>query len=194
MIAEVEISWKGLDATPDIESRVAARVARLEKISGRLTSCRVAIDAPHQHHRTGNLYEVRIEARGPMAVFVVDRDPGDHFAHKDLHVAVRDAFDAIERQIKRWNQTHGGRPESHVEPLRGRIDSLDPGRDCGQIMMTDGRLVYFHKNAVANHRYAALKSGDMVELSLDPGLDSEHGPNASSVRPVGEEGIAPGKS
>lgn len=191
METQLEIAWHGLQSRPGLEAQIGQRVARLERLAGRLTSCRVAITAPHQRHRIGNRYDVRVEARAPSAVFMADREPGDAGAHESLHVAVRDAFDAIERQVKRWNEAHGGRPEVHAVPLRGRIDNFDPERDGGQILLTDGRLVYFHRNSVAEGRYEALSSGDAVEVSLDPGRDSAHGPHASHVQPVAEVSFPP---
>jgi ribosome-associated translation inhibitor RaiA len=35
----------------------------------------------------------------PGKELVVSRDPGDVHAHKDVYVAIRDAFDAAERQL-----------------------------------------------------------------------------------------------
>lgn len=181
-----EIAFHGLEPGADIEARLHNRIERLERLAGRLVSCRVVIDAPHKSQRTGGAYDVRVEARGPEAVFVVDRAPGDDGAHKDLHVALRDAFDALERQVKRWKETHRGRPVVLDEPLRGRVAMLMPEEGWGEVALADGRMVYFHRNAVAEDGFDALEEEAAVEVSLDPGEDSEAGPHASHVRPIPE--------
>lgn len=186
MQTDLEIAFHGLDPSPAIEARVRERLARLEKHFGRLTSFRAVIDAPHQHHRKGKHYAVRLEARAPATVFAIDREPGDVNAHEDVYVAIRDAFDAMERRIKAWQETHTGRPVTHAAPLQGRIAELHAGRDFGQIALTDGRLVYFHRNAVVNGGFDDLAEGDPVELALDQG-DSEKGPHASTVRRIGAQ-------
>ncbi|HEU0223274.1 MAG TPA: HPF/RaiA family ribosome-associated protein [Paracoccaceae bacterium] len=183
MQSGVEIAYHHMEPNRRVERRVHERVARLEKFFGRLTACRVVIDAPHQHHRSGNHYEVRLEAHAPTGTFVIDRVPGDVNAHHDVLVAIRDAFDAMERKIRRWKEQHSGRPEHHVEPLQGRIAELHPERDFGQIAMTDGQLVYFHRNAVVEGAFESLAEGDTVEVVLAEG-DSARGPHASTVRPV----------
>ena len=40
----------------------------------------------------------------PGTELAVGNRPGDVNAHTDVHVAVRDAFDAMKRQIRRWKQ------------------------------------------------------------------------------------------
>lgn len=179
----LEIAFHNMDPSPAIEARVRQRVDKLERYYGRLTSFRAVIDAPHRHQRKGKHYEVRLEAHVPTAVFTIDREPGDDYAHADVHLAIRDAFDAMERKIKAWTETRGGRPEAHAEPLQGRISELRPDRDFGQIALTDGRLIYFHRNAVIDGRLEDLAPGDTVELAIDQD-DSPHGPHASMVRPI----------
>lgn len=63
------------------------------------------------------------------------------------------------------------------------FSSLNGYTDSGQISTTDGRLVYFHRNSVANDGYDDLNEGDTVELSVDV-RDADEGPHASFVRPV----------
>ncbi|MBK0399790.1 HPF/RaiA family ribosome-associated protein [Limibaculum sp. M0105] len=186
METEPEIVFHGIDHSPAIEARVRDRIARLERYLGRLVSFRAVIDAPHHHHRKGRHYAVRLEARAPAMVFAIDRAPGDVNAHEDVFVAIRDAFDAMERRVKTWQDTHTGRPAAHATPLQGRIAELDPARDFGQIALTDGRLVYFHRNSVLNGDIAELEIGDPVELALDQG-DSPKGPHASTVRRIGTQ-------
>jgi cold shock CspA family protein len=143
----------------------------------------VVVKAPHQRRRQGNQYEVRVEVTTPGGELSINRRPGDDQAHFDLQVAIRDAFDAMERKLRRWKDEHGGRPEVHATPLQGRIAEIDPSAGSGQIATTDGRLVYFHRNSVVTGEFDELNAGDTVELVVAPRDDAE-GLHASTVRPI----------
>jgi len=45
---------------------------------------------------------VEADVRKRVAKLAVSSRPGNVEAHEDVHVAVRDAFDAMERQLKEW--------------------------------------------------------------------------------------------
>lgn len=186
MTALVEIAWHNLEAAPHVEARIEQRAARLQRIMDRITHIRVVIEAAHRRHQKGNRYEVRLDVGVPGGNLAVDRHPGDDRAHTDVLVTVRDAFDAMERQLKRWVQQHGGRPVIQEAPLQGRIDELDAEAGSGQIATTDGRLVYFHRNSVVAGDFERMSVGDTVELVVDPGEDAA-GAHASTVRPISPE-------
>ncbi|WP_306120033.1 MULTISPECIES: HPF/RaiA family ribosome-associated protein [unclassified Roseitalea] len=191
MQTEPEIAYRGMEPSGNVDRRVHERIARLERFFGRINSCRVIVDAPHRHHRKGNHYAVRIELRVPGGEISVDNEPGDVNAHEDVLVAIRDSFDAAERQLRRWKQTHAGRPQARAAPLTGRIAEIDIERGFGQIMATDGRLVYFHRNAVVDGDFDALSEGSPVELVVDQGV-GEGGPHASTVRPISAQAFTGG--
>lgn len=181
----VEISFHGMDSSPAVEAKVHERLERLEHHFGRLISFRAVIDAPHRSQHQGKHFDIKLEARGPAATFLINREPGDDRRHEDVYVALHDAFDALERKIRAWSKTHAGRPEVHMAPLQGRIVELRPDKDFGQIALTDGRLVYFHRNSVIDADFDMLSVNSTVTLSLDEAVDEdEKGPHATSVRPI----------
>ncbi len=100
----LEISFVDTELSPAVEFDVRQHVKKLEKFYDAITSCHVYVAAPHQHHRKGNQYEVRIEVRVPGTELAVSHRPGDVNAHEDIHVTVRDAFNAIGRQLKKWKE------------------------------------------------------------------------------------------
>lgn len=183
MQTPLELVFRHMDAAPQVEAKVRERAERLERFFGRIDSCYVSVEAPHQHHRKGNHYEVKIRLRVPGGDVTVDREPGDDNAHEDVLVAVRDAFAAAERQLRKWKQAHSGRPAEHVAPEQGRIQELRAAEGWGQIAVTDGRLVYFHRNSVVGNGFESLTEGDAVELVIDY-EGAEDGPHASTVRPI----------
>ena len=183
MQTPLELNFANMQRSDAVETEVRERVERLEKFFNGITSCHVFVDASHLRHRKGNLHEVRIEVRVPGTELAVNKKPGDVNAHEDVHVAVRDAFDAMERQLKKWKQKFRGQPKAHESPLQGRIAEIYPNESYGQIATTDQRLIYFHKNSVIGSGFNQLTEGDTVELVVQYG-ESEKGPQASTVRPI----------
>jgi ribosomal subunit interface protein len=100
MQSPIKIVFRGMEPSPAVEARIRERASRLDQYCDRVTSCDVAIEAPHQHQYKGKLYVVRLQVRIPGSDIAVNRaGPRDH-AHEDVYVALRDAFDAAERQLK----------------------------------------------------------------------------------------------
>lgn len=184
MQTPLEIHFTNMERSDFVEAAVREKAARLERFFGGITSCHVYIDAPHHHHHKGNHYEVRVELRVPGSELAVNNKPGNVNAHEDVYVAIRDAFNAVERQLKKWKQKAGGQIKAHEMPLQGRVAEIHPAEGYGQIATNDGRLIYFHKNSVVNEAFATLDKGAVVELVVREG-ESEAGPQASTVRPIG---------
>jgi ribosomal subunit interface protein len=184
MEVPLELAFRNMEHSDAIEELVREKAAHLDKLFDRLTSCRVTVEAPHKHHRKGNQYHVQIFLGVPQGQLVVSRDPGDVYAHEDLRVAIRDAFQAAERQLKEHAEKMRGDVKAHVPPLQGTITRLFPDQDYGFIATTDGREIFFHRNAVVDYDFDDLEKGQPVELAVWTG-DSEIGPHASTVRPIG---------
>jgi ribosome-associated translation inhibitor RaiA len=92
-----------------LETAVRAKAAKLEQFV-ELTSCHVTIEQLDRHKRQGRQYAVRIEATLPGLVLNVG-----HVHDEDVHVALRDAFDDMRRQIQDSTgraQEHDGVPEA----------------------------------------------------------------------------------
>jgi ribosome-associated translation inhibitor RaiA len=65
MQVPLEITFRNVRESPSIRRLVAEKAAQLQKVCSHLSSCRVAIELPHQRHRTGNRYWVRIDLTVP---------------------------------------------------------------------------------------------------------------------------------
>lgn len=104
MQTPLEIHFTNMERSDSAEASVRERVERLGQFFDGITSCHVFVDASHRRQRKGNLYEVRIEVRVPGTELAVNNKPGDVNAHEDLHVAIRDSFNAMERQLQKWKQ------------------------------------------------------------------------------------------
>lgn len=185
METPLELTFKNMDKSDFVEGLIRERVEKLERLYDGITSAHVYVLAPHKHHHKGNHYEVRIEVRVPGTELLVTGKPGDVNAHEDINVAVRDSFNAMERQLKKWKQRVSGEVKAHEGPLKGKITEIDHGQGYGNIIAADGRLVYFHENSVTNVAFEDLKQGDPVELVVPP-KEGDAGPQASSVRKISD--------
>jgi cold shock CspA family protein len=85
MQVPLKIQFRNIDASPSVEAAVREHVAKLERLADPLISCSVTIEAPHQHHRQGNLYTVSIDVHYPGGEAVANRRPSAAHAHEDVY-------------------------------------------------------------------------------------------------------------
>ena len=179
----LQIAFRNLQHSDAIEAAVRERAEKLEKFFDHITSCRVAVEARHKHHEHGNHFHVRIDVTVPNGELVANREPDEHHAYTDVYVAIRDAFDAMRRQLEDFGRREGRRVKEHVTPPHGRIAELYPADDYGRIETAEGTLVYFHRNSVVDADFDGLQVGAEVRFDEEMG---ERGPQASTVHLVGK--------
>lgn len=100
VINDAKVVFRGIDHSPAVEEAVHKRLEKLERFSEDIHSLRVVLDSPHKNHHKGKVYHVGIEAVIPNHDIVVTNDQHDNHSHEDIYVALRDAFNALERRIK----------------------------------------------------------------------------------------------
>ena len=187
MDVPIQISFRNMDHSDAIETLVRERAEKLEKYYGRLTSCRVMVEAPQRRHHKGKLYHVRLELGVPGKELVVSRHPDKKHEHQDAYLAVRDAFRAAERRLEDHARKISGRVKTHEAPPHGKVCRLFAGEGYGFVKLADGQEIYFHRNAVSDDGFDSLSLGDEVRLSYVEG-ESDKGPQATIVQPVGGHG------
>lgn len=180
-----EITFRGLASTPAVENKIQERIARLERYYSRIMGCRVMLELNHRHQHKGKLFYVRLEVTVPGRKLVVSRDPEAHQAREDVYVAIRDAFDAMERRLEDFARRQRGDIKMHESPDRGVISEL--AAESGRIDTTNGRSIYFHRNSVAHDGFEGLAIGTAVEYVEASG---EEGPQASMVVALGKRDSA----
>ena len=109
---QVQISFHGIDHSDAVESNIRERVAKLDKMFDRITSCRVVVEAEHHGHShlnpTHKPYLVSVKILVPGDELVVKNDKKNVNDHDDVNTAVRDVFSTMERRLKdyvrrRWH-------------------------------------------------------------------------------------------
>jgi ribosomal subunit interface protein len=112
----LQISFRDVAPSPAVEAKIRERAEKLERYYDRIMACRVVVETPHGRHHQGKLFHVRIDLTVPGAELVVSREPDQHHAHEDVFVAIRDAFDAAQRQLADFARRQRGATKTHGEP------------------------------------------------------------------------------
>lgn len=179
----LEIAFHNMPTSEALESEIREHVEKLEKRFGRLIGCRVSVEALHQQHQTGNIYEVHIILSVPGQDLAVSREPHrakERYANPDVRTSIRDAFKAAERQLEAWK---GRKREDTSAPsgsaLAGQVAQIVPDADHGFILTNTGAQLYFHRGSVTNGRFEDLKQGVLVHYVEEEG---DAGPVAGKVR------------
>ncbi len=111
----VHIEFQGMEPQEGLRVAIARHVAALEKRYGRITSCRVVLKSPGQHHRTGGFFEVRICIALPDEKEVnVGHKPDADERHADVNFAINDAFKHAQRRLQNQVRRMQGHVKTHV--------------------------------------------------------------------------------
>jgi ribosomal subunit interface protein len=172
MQVPLELSARRATLSPHLESDLRARVEKLERYYHRITSCRIAVEGPSQHHHEGGLYRVRLDITVPGHELVADKEA------ETLATAVQDAFVAAERQVEEYARKRRGEVKTSVTPPEGTVLRIFPEEGFGFLSGADGRELYFHKNSVLDPGFEALAVGARVRYAEEQGFE---GPQASTV-------------
>jgi cold shock CspA family protein len=182
MQVPLRVEFRHTERSEWLEQKIAEHAARLEHHADDIVSCRVTVDRPHRSKRTGDVYHVVVDIEVPGKEIVVSRDPGRLEGHVDPLIAVNEAFQAAERQLRSYHRLRHGEKKIHDPHSRGRIVEVQRDKGYGRIESNDGREVYFHRNAVVDEDFAALEVGNEVTFGEEAG---EQGPQANFVKVIG---------
>lgn len=178
-----QIRFRGMDPSPSVEAVITERIERLARFHDRITSCTVVVEAPHRHGRHGKIYHVKVDITVPGREIVTGREPEENHAHEDVYVAIRDSFDAAQRQLEDVARKMGGvRVKAHPERLHGKVARLVRDEGFGFIAGADGREFFFRRENLASDRlWEELSEGTPVRFAEHEG---EKGPHATAVSPT----------
>lgn len=184
----VEITFRNIGSSDAAEAAIRDHVARLERIFGRMTSCRVRVDQRNQNANETMPPVVHIDISVPGHDDIVVAHEADHLQRKyqapDLRNAINEAFRIAERRLGKHKDKltdHGVAERGHeaANEFRGQIAEIAPERDFGFVLTKEGGLLYFHRNSLLSGDFDGLEHGDQVSYVEQAG---DTGPIASKVR------------
>jgi ribosome-associated translation inhibitor RaiA len=120
MPSGLQITLHGLAPSKALEQSIRRKAEKLRRFHHAITGCRVVVERPHHHRHQGAQFLVRLLLAVPGAEIVVNHDHDE-----DVHVAVRDAFDAARRQLADHVRRRDGGAKSH------RAARTTPGKRRG---------------------------------------------------------------
>jgi ribosomal subunit interface protein len=91
----LQISLHGIGHSDAVYTAIRERAAKLERYYDRIVSCRVVLELAARHQHRGKQFAVRVDLKVPGRELAVTREHDE-----DVHVAIRDAFDAARRQLE----------------------------------------------------------------------------------------------
>ncbi len=166
MQTALDISYHNIAKSQAAENANRARVAVLEKIDRRLSSCRVRVARRAYHVNQLIPPAVRIELRIPgLESVVVSHEPDENaqsYRSPDLQEAIDSAFTLAEqslRDLKIIHATNLDIAERADLGFLGEVCEVYPLQDFGYLVRHDGSRLYFHRDAIVAGDFDYLVSG-----------------------------------
>jgi cold shock CspA family protein/ribosome-associated translation inhibitor RaiA len=181
MQVPLSMTFRNVSKSAAIEDLIRKQAAKLERVCDHIVSCRIAVEQPQEHQRSGNSFRVRIDVTVPPEhELVVTREAGEGDLHEQLPTVVRDTFGAMRRRLRKLVEKQHGDVKTHpAQESRGLVIRLFHEQGYGFIKSVDGEEVYFHKNSLLGEDFDRLQIGSGVQWHEEQG---ENGPQASTVR------------
>lgn len=115
MTMSVSVTFQGLPSSAALQADIEQHALRLERFAPHLLDCHVTVRRSEDRHHKGNRYLVHVRVTLPGGEFEAGHTAEPDHSHEDPYVAVRDAFDALRRQL-----------EDFVRIRRGDVKSRSP--------------------------------------------------------------------
>jgi ribosomal subunit interface protein len=114
MQVPLQITVRDMPHSEALDARIRDKAAKLAEFDPNITSCRVTIEESRKHHRQGRHFQVVVDVRVPGKELVANRSHDE-----DVYVALRDAFDAIKRQVEENLRVRRGFVKTHASVPQG---------------------------------------------------------------------------
>ncbi|OGI46001.1 MAG: ribosomal subunit interface protein [Candidatus Muproteobacteria bacterium RBG_16_65_34] len=106
----LQVTFRDMPQSDAVETRIREKADKLERYYDRIMACRVVVEMPQRHKHQGKLHSVRIDLTVPGAELVAN-----HALHEDVYIAIREAFDAMQRQLEDYARRQRGEVKNHAQ-------------------------------------------------------------------------------
>lgn len=103
------IQFDSIARSDAVEDFARSRADYLERHFSDLTGCRVTLSRESRHGQTGGFFSARVAMTLPGRELIVS-----HAHEHDAYIALRDAFDAVNRRLEDSEQIRRGRVKHHA--------------------------------------------------------------------------------
>lgn len=158
-MSPVKIVIRDIENSPALEQHLRKKAQKLSHYYNRIQDIHIVVEMPQKHKRNGKLFNVRIDLAVPGKELVVNRK-----LDEDVYVAVRDAFDALLRQLETYARKRRGDVKTHDNANFGHVTRIFPNDGYGFIQSLDGNELYFSVTNVTHPGFDQLVIGDAVQF------------------------------
>ena len=163
----VQVTIRDMPNSTALEDHIRKKALKLSQYYSHINSCRVVLHVPQKHKHQGKLFSVHIDLTVPGKELAVN-----HKLDEDVYIAIRDAFNALKRQLESYARKQRGDVKNHQVEIHGHIKKLFMDEGYGFIEGQDGSEYYFSLANVAHPEFSQLHLGDSVDFLGVPRGDS----------------------
>ena len=163
------ITLRDIPHSVAIETHIQKKIQKLEQYHDRIARCDVVVEQCQKHKHQGKMYACRIDVTVPNDELNVNL-----VQNEDVYVAIRDAFIAMRRQLKKYAMKRRGEVKLHPLSLHGRIIRIFPEQGFGFIE-SNGTEYYFAADSVIHPIFEELDLGmdvHFIETVAHDGLQA----------------------
>jgi ribosome-associated translation inhibitor RaiA len=113
MTLPVTIVFQDMPPSPALRADIERHAEHLTRFAPRLLACHVTLRHSESRHHQGNRYLAHVRVTLPGGELAAGRTADPDHSHQDAYVAVRDAFDALRRQLEDFQRIRRGDVKSH---------------------------------------------------------------------------------
>jgi len=95
----MKLTFRHIERSGALEERARRLGSRLERFNERITQCHMILEGPDSRRSSETPYLVKIDLTVPGAQIHADSLHHDGAGHKDIYLALRDAFNNAKRQL-----------------------------------------------------------------------------------------------
>jgi cold shock CspA family protein len=188
MSIPLQLTFRNTDRSKWIEEAVEAELIKLEKFSDQIQQCRVVIEKSNNHHHKANIFHVRVSMIVEGKEIIVSKESASESAGKDVHTALKHAFDVIPKKLEKLDRLddpvhlrHCKKREYYTIIEHAQVARVFTEDGFGFLQTTDGNEVYFEKDSLVGGLFDQLLPGTDVAFAAEAGRD---GPVVSWVSAV----------
>ena len=155
----LQITFRDIDHSDAIESRIREKIAKLDTFYNHITACKVVVEQVQRHQHQGKLHNVSIYMSVPGKDLSVSRHPDEN-----LYLAIQHAIDSMREQLDAYHRRLYGDTKDHGERLSGEIVRLMEDECYGFIADADANEYYFNLTHLVEIKFNQLRVGDKVRF------------------------------
>jgi ribosome-associated translation inhibitor RaiA len=104
---QMTMTFRHIDRSGALEARARELGERLRRYNSGITQCHLTVEGGVDHYADGSSYTVKIHLSVPGAQIHADSGHHDGTGHRDVYIALRDAYSSARRQLQDLRRDRG---------------------------------------------------------------------------------------